>query len=274
MTSPRNLQALIILPSYNVSSAISDVLSPLPKSNVLVVDDGSTDETAAIVERLGYRLVKHPHNLGLSAAIKTGEKYAEQNEYRHVVFIDADGQHPSELFGEFLRALERVDFVFGDRFSRLEHIPLEKIASNLFASLLVKEVTGQFVRDVSCGYRGYRLLPQLMQMESCGYSRVYSQIVEVILSGISQARVSIPAIYPPHGLHATKRNEIIGLCQALVQFAPTLSTLSRILDSVYLKKEISIAIDGVSFIARYIEPIDSYQFSTDAANAKRLYANR
>lgn len=188
-------KTLVVLPAYNVSSAIRDVVKFLPRNQTVVVDDGSSDGTCEIVKSLGYAVIKHPSNLGLSAAIATGEQHAIQHGYTHALFLDSDGQHPPKLYDKFIAAFDNADFVVGDRFSQLDSIPPQKIASNLFASLLVKEVTGIFIRDVSCGYRGYKLTNNSAVTGLSGYGEIYALILKAAISGIVPARVPVPAIY-------------------------------------------------------------------------------
>lgn len=266
-------KTLIVLPAYNVGSVIGNVIAMLPISKTVVVDDGSIDETYDIVNNLGYMVIRHPTNLGLAAAIRTGEHYATQHGYTHVLLMDADGQHPPEFFGKFCSALDSSDFVVGDRFSSLRDIPPQKIASNLFASLLVKEVTGLFIRDVSCGYRGYKLGASSVTNELNGYSTIYAQVVQSALAGIIPARIAIPAIYDGSSPLATKCTEIHGLCNALSYYSPKQSLLAAILNYVRMKADIDMQVAGVPFTAHYVEMLASYIFSTDNTIAAKLYGN-
>ena len=245
-------RTLIMLPAFNVGNLIGDVISLLPQNGTLVVDDGSQDNTFEVAEKLRYLAIRHPSNLGLSAAIRTGEQYAINHGYTHILLMDSDGQHPPELFDTFCSALCTTDFVLGDRFSRLDCIPPQKVASNLFASLLVKEVTGLFMRDVSCGYRGYRLTGRPADATLGGFSEIYTQIVKFALAGVSPTRVFVPAIYGLGQPLATKHSELLALCMALSQFSPNLPLLSHIADLANMKADIAVQVGGVPFRAYYV----------------------
>ena len=234
---------------------------------------GSSDGTCEIVKSLGYAVIKHPSNLGLSAAIATGEQHAIQHGYTHALFLDSDGQHPPKLYDKFIAAFDNADFVVGDRFSQLDSIPPQKIASNLFASLLVKEVTGIFIRDVSCGYRGYKLTNNSAVTGLSGYGEIYALILKAAISGIVPARVPVPAIYDLTLPLATKSSEIYGLCGALSYYSPELLLLSEIFDLVARKADFAIEVGGVNFNARHVEAWASYVFSTDQTIATTLYGN-
>lgn len=264
---------LIILPAFNVGDVIGNIISILPPQNTIVVDDGSQDDTFEVVKKLGYLAIRHPSNLGLSAAIRTGEQYAITHGYTHVLLMDSDGQHPPELFDIFCSALCTTDFVLGDRFSQLNCVPLNKIASNLFASLLVKEVTGLFIRDVSCGYRGYRLAGRPTDGILGGYSEIYTQIVRFSLAGVLPTRVAIPAIYDFKQPLATRHSELFALCTALSSFSTNMPLLSNITELSNMKKNFNIQISGVPFSAEFVEDWNSYVFSTDSAMAAQLYGN-
>jgi len=225
--------SLIIVPAYNSCNTIRSVISRLPIDKTIIIDDGSSDETSKIVNQLGYQLIRHPVNLGLSAAIKTGEQYAFLHGYSHVLLMDSDGQHPPEKYPEFISMLEKHEFVLGDRFSRLKGIPQQKIASNLFASLLIKDATGIFLRDVSCGYRGYKLDKSLIEKRAEGFSGIYIQIIQNIINGVKPYRVFIPALYDYSKPLVTKCSEIDGLCKAIFCY----SKKKSIIDYVYNTKQ-------------------------------------
>ncbi|MEK8105181.1 glycosyltransferase family 2 protein [Micromonospora sp. M12] len=90
-------RTLIIIPALNESGSIADVVGEvrgeLPGVDVLVVDDGSTDRTAAVAVAAGARVAKLPYNLGVGGAMRLGYRYARDNDYDVAIQIDADGQH-------------------------------------------------------------------------------------------------------------------------------------------------------------------------------------
>src|SRR6476469_438669 len=93
---------LAVVPAYNESATVGRVIRSIrehaPLSDVVVIDDGSTDATAAEAEAAGARVIRHPYNLGIGGAVQSGFTYALENGYRRLVQIDGDGQHdPAEL---------------------------------------------------------------------------------------------------------------------------------------------------------------------------------
>jgi glycosyltransferase involved in cell wall biosynthesis len=114
-------RTLIVMPAFNeedsVSRVIGEVRSKLPDVDILVVDDGSSDETTWVARRAGARVATLPFNLGVGGAMRTGFRYALERGYRNVVQIDADGQHDPSDVPLLLAALDRSDLVLGARFA-------------------------------------------------------------------------------------------------------------------------------------------------------------
>src|SRR4051812_26025149 len=88
---------LAVVPSYNEAACVGEVVRRLhrmaPDFDVLVVDDGSTDNTASVADEAGARVVRHPFNLGIGGAVQSGFTYAQQHGYEYLVQVDGDLQH-------------------------------------------------------------------------------------------------------------------------------------------------------------------------------------
>ncbi|MFF5173558.1 glycosyltransferase family 2 protein [Micromonospora sp. NPDC000089] len=114
-------RTLIIIPALNESGSIADVVGEvrgeLPGVDVLVVDDGSTDRTAAVAAAAGARVAKLPYNLGVGGAMRLGYRYARDNDYDVAVQIDADGQHDPRYVPKLIDLLDDNDLVIGARFA-------------------------------------------------------------------------------------------------------------------------------------------------------------
>ncbi|WP_236950981.1 glycosyltransferase family 2 protein [Methanobacterium subterraneum] len=101
------MRIITIIPAYNEETAILNVVKGVKKySDVLVVDDGSTDKTAILAKNVGATVIKHWKNIGKGAAIKTGLKSAIEDDYDFMVLLDGDGQHDPQcipfLLGEWM----------------------------------------------------------------------------------------------------------------------------------------------------------------------------
>ncbi|MGC4798613.1 glycosyltransferase family 2 protein [Micromonospora saelicesensis] len=114
-------RTLIIIPALNESGSIADVVGEvrgeLPGVDVLVVDDGSTDRTAAVAAAAGARVAKLPYNLGVGGAMRLGYRYARDHDYDVAIQIDADGQHDPRYVPKLVDLLDDNDLVIGARFA-------------------------------------------------------------------------------------------------------------------------------------------------------------
>jgi glycosyltransferase involved in cell wall biosynthesis len=113
-------EVLVVVPAYNERACIAAVVADVLAAGhaCLVVDDGSTDDTAALARAAGARVVCLPINLGVGGALRTGFRYACDHGYRTVVQVDADGQHPTATIDALVQALDErdLDMVVGSRF--------------------------------------------------------------------------------------------------------------------------------------------------------------
>ncbi|MFR9777143.1 glycosyltransferase family 2 protein [Micromonospora sp. MS34] len=114
-------RVLIIIPALNESGSIADVVGEvrgeLPGVDVLVVDDGSADRTAAVAAAAGARVAKLPYNLGVGGAMRLGYRYARDHGYDVAIQIDADGQHDPRYVPKLVDLLDDNDLVIGARFA-------------------------------------------------------------------------------------------------------------------------------------------------------------
>ena len=145
-------QYAIVIPAMNEQDSIAGVIQDIRASSageIIVVDDGSSDNTAKIAKELGAVVLKHVVNMGAWRATQTGLKYALENGFDKVVTMDADGQHKAVDIGTLLeKANQGSDLVIGactKRGSRGRHI----------AWYLFQRITGLPVRDLTSGFRCY-----------------------------------------------------------------------------------------------------------------------
>ncbi len=117
MTSGR---ALVAIPAWNERGSIADVIAKVrehrPDADILVVNDGSTDDTAILAEEAGATVVSLPFNVGVGGAMRTAFLYAKREGYSALVQVDADGQHDPADLDSVLDGLDQADVVVGTRF--------------------------------------------------------------------------------------------------------------------------------------------------------------
>ncbi|MFF0153611.1 glycosyltransferase family 2 protein [Micromonospora sp. NPDC005203] len=114
-------RVLIIIPALNESGSIAEVVGEvrgeLPGVDVIVIDDGSTDRTAAVAAAAGALVAKLPYNLGVGGAMRVGYRYARDHDYDVAIQIDADGQHDPRYVPKLVDLLDETDLVIGARFA-------------------------------------------------------------------------------------------------------------------------------------------------------------
>jgi glycosyltransferase involved in cell wall biosynthesis len=159
---------LAIIPAYCEERFIGQVVRQALRNvrSVLVVDDGSFDNTATEAEAAGAKVIRHSKNLGKGAALKTGLEYAVAVEVGFFLFLDGDGQHDPAEIPIFMDAINhsQADLVVGNRMENLESMPLVRRWTNQFMSWQIGRICRRPIADSQCGFRlaRKRLLPVLM----------------------------------------------------------------------------------------------------------------
>ena len=154
------MKRILLIPAYNEATRIAAVLDrvarALPDYDVVVVDDGSSDDTGEVARAAGARVVRHPFNLGYGAALQTGYKLAVRMGAELVVQMDADGQHDpahASTLAEPVMAGE-LDLVIGSRFlgvGEYQMDPLRRAGRRLFQNIV--RAFGLRVTDPTSGYQ-------------------------------------------------------------------------------------------------------------------------
>ncbi len=153
---------LVVMPARNEERNIGTVINQLkecvPNADILVVNDASTDATAAIAANAGAIVLNLPINLGYGGAVQTGFKYAALKGYDAVVLMDADGQHDPTCVPDLVKALQDADFVLGSRFLGNCHykIPFARRIGMWLFSKIVQLVTRQPITDPTSGFQALR----------------------------------------------------------------------------------------------------------------------
>ena len=155
-------RVLVLIPAYNEAATVGNVIARVLQQGlaVLVVDDGSSDDTAQVSLRAGADCVQLPFNLGVGGALRCGFRWAIRMGYDCVVQCDADGQHSPEEIVRLIEFAEENDLhlTIGSRFlgdspfksSRLRRIPMKLMA------MLASRATGVAITDTSSGFRAIR----------------------------------------------------------------------------------------------------------------------
>ena len=157
----KEMKILVIVPAYNEEAVLADTIREIrckaPGADVLVVNDGSVDETARVLDVLGQAHLNHCLNLGIGGAVQSGYKYAERAGYEYAVQIDGDGQHDPSFIMPMIAWMRQagIDMGIGSRF--LEHQGFQSSRMRRtgirFLSGLVFLSCGVRIHDVTSGFR-------------------------------------------------------------------------------------------------------------------------
>ena len=197
MTDPRHICAVI--PTYNNGRTVADVVRGVLRNGlpVIVVDDGSTDETAQALEGLDIHLVRHPKNRGKGIALKTGFEEARHLGYKFALTIDADGQHNPDDIPALVAAAGEKTLVIGSRNIAADGMSSGSTFANKFSNFWFTVQTGRKLPDTQTGFRVYPLenLPSL-KLLTARYEAELTLLVFSAWKGLRLVPVPVRVYYP------------------------------------------------------------------------------
>ena len=186
----------IILPAKNeegaVGATVSGIRSSFPDAQIIVVNDGSTDQTAELAQTAGAEVVSHPYSKGNGAAIKTGARHATGDI---IVFMDADGQHDPADIPRFLAQMAKgYDMVVGARQAGSQ-ASVGRGLANGFYNRLASWMTGQKIEDLTSGFRAVRAdkFRQFLYLLPNGFSYPTTSTMAFFRAGYGVAYIPIMA---------------------------------------------------------------------------------
>ena len=202
-------RVLVILPALNegrnIARAVRGLRAALPGADLLVIDDGSSDDTAAEAQSAGAQVLELPFNLGIGAAVQAGFQFACAHDYGIVLRNDGDGQHAPEANAALLARLEAgdVDVVIGSRFIRAQGdygTPrLRRLGSAILARLL-SAIIGQRVTDPTSGCAAFNR--RAIALFAAAYPHDYPEPEAIVMlhrSGLRQVETPVRMIPRRHG---------------------------------------------------------------------------
>jgi glycosyltransferase involved in cell wall biosynthesis len=179
---------LAVIPAYNESATIAGVIARLreeaPQFDVIVVNDGSTDDTAQRARDAGADVLEMPFNIGIGGAVQAGFVYAKENGYRYMVQVDGDGQHEPADIATLQAAMEEdptVDVVCGSRFLEPGHYlpPISRRTGIHVFAFLLSRIVRQPITDPTSGFRLYNR--RAIELFSGDYPHDYPEVEAVLM---------------------------------------------------------------------------------------------
>lgn len=203
------MRVLVLVPALNLADRIGELLLSLralaPETEVVVVDDGSTDDTAGAARAVpGVRVSVHPENRGKGAALRTGFEIARREGFDAVVTLDGDGQHPPGCVPEFIGHAEATgaDIVVGTRARRGTKMPVHRRMSNKMSTWFASKVAGTKLPDSQSGYRLVRTrVIEAVPLTTDHYETETELLIGAARRGFRIEGMTIPTVYADERSH-------------------------------------------------------------------------
>ena len=193
-------RALIIVPAWNesqnVGNTVREILAADPGYDVVVVDDGSTDDTAHQAREAGAKVLRLPFNMGVGGAMRTGFTYAQRHGYRRAIQVDADGQHNPADIAAVLAGLTAADISIGARFAEVGDYKARgprRWAMKMLAGV-ISRISGVRLTDVTSGFRAAndRAIDQYVRYYPAEYlGDTIDSLVGAIHAGLTVTQVPV-----------------------------------------------------------------------------------
>ncbi|HDL04070.1 MAG TPA: glycosyltransferase family 2 protein [candidate division Zixibacteria bacterium] len=191
---------LILVPAYNAGKYLAELTSRIskaaPNCDLLIINDGSIDNSADILETLDVEYLTNDPNMGKGATLQRGFDYAVEHGYDYVLTIDADLQHLPEEIPRFLDYRPYADLYIGTRDLRSMEMPPHRKLSNYLTSLIISIFSGRRIRDSQTGYRMISTeLIKALKQTYIGYMFESEQLFLAGKMNLDIAEIPISTIY-------------------------------------------------------------------------------
>jgi glycosyltransferase involved in cell wall biosynthesis len=195
---PHPNDVVVVIPCLNeagtIAKLVADVQRHIP--SVLVVDDGSTDATAARAAEAGAEIISHPTPLGKGAALASGFKCARERGLAWALAMDGDGQHAPDDIPKFLEARVDVPLVIGNRMGSAGEMPWVRRGVNRWMSRRISKLMQRDLPDTQCGFRLVQLAAwSALLIEAAHFEIESEMLVAFLAAGSEVAFVPIRVIY-------------------------------------------------------------------------------
>ncbi len=194
------MKVCIVIPTYNEAKAIANLIGKIREQEieVVVIDDGSQDNTSEIASDNGAIVLRNENNQGKGASLIKGFRYALNSGFDAVITMDGDGQHLPEEIPCFIRLAKYSNsgILIGNRMFKRKSMPSARVITNKFMSRLISLVTGQNIPDTQCGFRLIKKeVLEKINLKTSKYETESEIIIKASRLGFKIESVPIKTIY-------------------------------------------------------------------------------
>lgn len=200
------MRPVVIMPLYNEEETLAQVLAEVRRHTdgpILVINDGSTDGSAGVLERRGpgIEVITHAQNEGYGQSLIDGFRYAVSREFDVAVTIDCDLQHEPRLIPRFLEQSARFDIVSGSRYhpgapAAQDPAPPDRQRINAEVTRIINALTGYGLTDAWCGFKAYQVSGlSRMRLDERSYGLPLQVWLQAARLGLSVTEIPVPRIY-------------------------------------------------------------------------------
>ncbi len=194
------MRTCVIIPTYNESKAIAGLINQIHKLGlkVIIIDDGSGDDTAKIALEAGAEVLRNQSNAGKGASLIKGYAFAVSQEFDAVISMDGDGQHSADDIKAFIQKAESSDcgIIIGNRMAMTKGMPFLRVVTNRFMSRIISAVAKQRIPDTQCGFRLIKKeVLQKLDLSTSKYETESEILIKSARSGFKIESIPIKTIY-------------------------------------------------------------------------------
>lgn len=194
------MKTCVVIPTFNEAGAIGELIESIRRQglDVIVIDDGSGDDTSAIARKKGAVVLRNSANEGKGASLKKGFGFALEQNYDAVITMDGDGQHRPDDIPYFMRLAQysQGGIFIGNRMSRAANMPLLRLLTNKFMSWLISAIAKQRIPDTQCGFRLIKKeVLERLKLRTSKYETESEILIKAARAGFKVESVPIKSVY-------------------------------------------------------------------------------
>jgi len=226
------MKTAVIIPAHNEAEGIQSLIKEIKKQDldVIVVDDGSTDNTCKIASESKAVVLRNDKNLGKGASLIKGFEYALSKGYDAVLTMDGDGQHRPQDIHAFISAAQSAQYgiIIGNRMTKTENMPRIRILTNKFMSWVISCITKQSIPDSQCGFRLIeKEVLQQIKLHTNNFEMESEMLIEAGRAGFAIKSVPVQTVYANERSHIHPVRDTIRFFKYLLERTKKIKPLRK-----------------------------------------------